>query len=137
MLQFILTTTFLVAVGAILILVVRTLPRVGEESVSQKNFVERFMTSEMPEKLDAAFNNYLFKFLRKLHVWVLKFDNTVHKKIATIKVKKEEGTNGKGSILNPVRDRDLPEQTEVQPTPFSQNHELHTESESSNEFLKK
>jgi hypothetical protein len=96
MLQFILTSILMIAMGTVLYLLVRAMPRIGEQESSIKSgIVARWMASEIPEKIDYALNNFLLKFLRKLKVSILKFDNVVTKKLHNIK---SENENGKPKI---------------------------------------
>ncbi|MDE2020155.1 MAG: hypothetical protein KGJ13_07470 [Patescibacteria group bacterium] len=99
MLFFAFSIIFFLATGAILYLMVRALPRVAEEAAAadgnKKNWLDRWAHSELPEKIDNAVNGFLFKFLRKTKVTVLKLDNTLSNKLQ--KMKPEEG-NGKPAI---------------------------------------
>lgn len=93
MLQFILTDILMVSLGTILYLVARSLPRIGEEPTTKQNMFERWVSSEMPEKFDAAFNNFLLKFLRKLKLVLLKADNSITRHLKKI------APNGNGKQL--------------------------------------
>jgi len=84
MLQFILTTILMASLGTMLYLVARSLPRVGEEVSDKKNFLDRLASSEIPEKIDTAFNGFLLKYLRKLKVVLLKIDNFITEKLKKI-----------------------------------------------------
>jgi hypothetical protein len=77
MAQFIFTNIFMLALGTILYLFVRALPRVEEEEVLKQGFLERWITSDLPEKFDFAVSGFLVKFLRRLKVFVLRIDNVV------------------------------------------------------------
>lgn len=99
LIQFILMNVLMVSVGAILVLVARTLPRVDHDVPVRTNVIERFVASEIPEKLDAVFNSASSKFLRKLRVWVLKLDNAIHRQLSKIKLQKEENANGTGTLF--------------------------------------
>lgn len=98
MLQFILTDIFMVSLGTILYLVARSLPRVGEEPATKQNMFERWVSSELPEKFDAAFNNFLLKSLRKLKLALLKADNSITKHLKKIAPNGNGGSNGKPKI---------------------------------------
>ncbi len=84
MLQFILTTILMASLGTMLYLVARSLPRVGEEASDKKNFLDRLASSEIPEKIDTAFNGFLLKYLRKLKIVLLKVDNFITEKLKKI-----------------------------------------------------
>lgn len=77
MIQFILTDILMISLGTILFLVARSLPRIGEEPVGKQNMFERWVSSELPEKFDTAFNNFLLKSLRKFKLVLLKADNSI------------------------------------------------------------
>ncbi len=99
MISFVFTTIFFIAVSAVLYLMVRALPRIAEEPAAQggdrKHWLDRWAHSELPERIDRSLNGFLFKFLRKTKVTVLKLDNTLSNKLQ--KMKPEEG-NGKSAI---------------------------------------
>jgi len=90
MLQFIIVNILFVAAGTALYLVVRTLPRLGDERAHPHplTLVERLIVSEIPERVDAALSAFLSKFLRRTHVILLRLDNFVSKSLARIKTKK-------------------------------------------------
>ncbi len=99
MLQFILTNVLMISLGAILYVVVRTLPRIEESGIEEKKGVfERWITSEVPEKIDVALNGFLFKFLRKFRVVLLKADNSVTGRLE--KLKPENVANGKAPAID-------------------------------------
>lgn len=75
--MFIFTILLMLSLGTVLYLMVRALPRVAEEPGTKENFLDRWAKSEIPEKIDAAFNGFLVKFLRRVKVIALKFDNAV------------------------------------------------------------
>ena len=86
MLQFILTNTLLISVCIILYVSVRTLPRIDEGgAVQKKGILERWIASEIPEKIDVSLNSYLFKLLRRLKIVLLKADNAVGSHLRKIK----------------------------------------------------
>ena len=96
MLQFIFTDIFMLSLGAILYLMVRTLPRIAEEPSEKKNFLDRWAHSDVPERMDAALNSFLFKFLKKVKIFILKLDNMLSKELR--KIKSEE--NGANSAID-------------------------------------
>ncbi|MDP2599013.1 MAG: hypothetical protein Q8P49_04235 [Candidatus Liptonbacteria bacterium] len=99
MFQFILTNILLVSVGAILYVSVRTLPRIEESgAVEKKGILDRWIASEIPERIDVALNNFLFKFLKKLRVALLKADNSVGERLK--KIKPENGAGAKASNID-------------------------------------
>ena len=86
MLQFIITNIFLLSLGVILYVAVRTLPRIDESVISEKKGAwERWLASGVPEKIDRAMNGFLFKALRRLKVFLLRADNAVNARLQKIK----------------------------------------------------
>ena len=78
MTQYILTNIFLLSIGLVLFLVVRSLPRVGEDGESaqrRQTLLERLVTSDIPNRLDAMTNVFLGKVFRRLKIHLLRFDN--------------------------------------------------------------
>ncbi len=67
----------MLALGTVLYLMVRALPRITEDAPAKESFLDRWARSEVPEKIDAAINGFLVKLLRRVKVVVLKFDNAV------------------------------------------------------------
>ncbi len=105
MLQFILTNILMLSLGAILYLAARSLPRVGEEPPANPGLLERWAASEVPEKIDAAFNNFLMKSLRKIKLVLLRIDNYLTKHIKKV----SPNDNGKPKV--DFRDINGPEPT--------------------------
>jgi hypothetical protein len=56
--EFIFTIILMICLGIVLYLTVQALPRIEEVPEDEKGFFERWTHSEMPEKIDAAFNNF-------------------------------------------------------------------------------
>lgn len=98
MFQFIVTNILMVSAATLIFVVARTLPRLEPENQPEKkNILERWIASEIPEKVDAALNNFLVKFLRKLKVWLLKIDNFLSGHLQKIKpAEAPGGANGNG-----------------------------------------
>ena len=97
MLQLIVTLIFMVSLGAILYIVVRALPRIDDAPVAyvKKSIFERWVVSEIPERVDALLNSFFGKLLRKLKVFLLKIDNRL-----TERLKKMKAENGNGKKLD-------------------------------------
>jgi len=93
MMQFIILNLILVALGVVLYLIVRTLPRLGDEHAHPQpvTLFERWIVSEIPERVDAVLNNFLGKSLRKTRVLLMRLDNFVSKWLARIKTKNGNG----------------------------------------------
>ena len=88
--EFIFTTILMICLGTVLYLTVQALPRIEEVPSDEKGFLERWAHSEMPEKIDAAVNNFLLKFLRKIKVLILKLDNALAKHLQKIKPEEDK-----------------------------------------------
>ncbi len=101
MVLFIFTLVLMFSLSAVLYLMVRALPRVAEADGSadvvsiddsggaaglggRRGFLDRWAHSELPEKIDASFNTWLLKFLRKFKVFTLKLDNVISKHLRKI-----------------------------------------------------
>ncbi|MCR4327966.1 MAG: hypothetical protein NUV53_00405 [Patescibacteria group bacterium] len=94
MFEFILGNIAMVSAGVVLYLFAHSLPRIGEPEAQSKDIFERWATSEFPEKLDGAFNGFAGKFLRKLRVVILRFDNIISESLRRFKQ-----NNGNGKSL--------------------------------------
>ena len=84
MIEFLFIIILMLCLGTVLYLTVQALPRIAEEPVAERGFFERWARSELPEKIDAAFNNFLLKFLRKFKIVVLRLDNALSKQLRSI-----------------------------------------------------
>ena len=90
MLFFIATDVFMLALGVVLYLMVRALPRVPDDSSDRQGFLDRLAHSEVPEKIDAAMDAFLLKMVRKLKVFILKIDNALSRHLR--KINADEGS---------------------------------------------
>ena len=77
--------------GTMLYLFVRALPRTNDAEAVKRGVLERWLTTEFPERMDIFFHTVFLRTLRRLKVLVLKFDNTLNRKIETIKLEKGGG----------------------------------------------
>lgn len=77
MFQFLITNILMVSLGMMIYLFARSLPRLDEEDLAPRKgrFLERWLHSGMPERIDAFLNTYLGKFFRKLKIVLLRLDN--------------------------------------------------------------
>lgn len=90
MILFFFTDIFFLALGGILYITVRALPRIADEPADKKGILDRWAHSEIPEKVDVAVNTFLFKFLRKVKVSVLKLDNSLSGHLEKVNEKKNK-----------------------------------------------
>lgn len=88
MFQFILANVAMISAGVILYLVARALPRLDGEEVRKPTFLERWIMSDMPAKLDRVARIYAEKFFRRFKVYVMRLDNFL-----TYKLKQMNGEN--------------------------------------------
>jgi len=101
MFEFILADVLMISSGVVLYVIARALPRVDINQTDDKvksGAFERWITSGVPEKADAILNSFMFKFLRKLKVSLLKIDNLVGKKLDKIKSKNGGETLSSGGF---------------------------------------
>jgi hypothetical protein len=87
MLEFVFVSILMVSFSAVLYLMARALPRIAEEPQTEdsRGFLDRWAHSQIPEKVDIALNGFLLKFLRKLKVLLLKFDNALSRHLQKVK----------------------------------------------------
>ena len=91
MLEFAFVTALMICLSAVLYLMVRALPRIAEDPAGEsKGMLDRWAHSEIPEKIDIFLNSFLFKFLRKIKVVVLKLDNNLGSHLQKMKAKEDE-----------------------------------------------
>lgn len=96
MAAFIFTSILMVSLSTVLYLMVRALPRIVEEPRTEESgLLDRWAHSQIPEKVDVALNGFLLKLLRRIKVFVLKFDNTLSKHLQRVK---PEDTDKKPNI---------------------------------------
>ena len=95
MLQFIVTNILFISIGTILYVIVRALPRIDEESRPplKRTVLERWITSEIPDKLDEVASSIMEKTFRKLKVFLLRLDNAISRRLQ--KMKPDANGNGK------------------------------------------
>jgi hypothetical protein len=124
MVLFIFTLVLMFSLSAVLYLMVRALPRVEEANGSvgggasgagavglaggtvngtagigaPRGLLDRWAHSELPEKIDASFNTWLLKFLRKFKVFTLKLDNAISKHLR--KINHEQAASEKKATID-------------------------------------
>ena len=100
--MFVFTILLMVSLGVVLYLMVRALPRLAEEPAEKEHFLDRWAHSKIPERVDAALNGFLLKFLRRVKVFALKFDNAVSAGLR--KVSAEESGKKQNFDMKDIRD---------------------------------
>lgn len=83
MVHFILQTVIFLALGAMVYLLAVALPRVGEDEDNAPGRTSRLMT--YIERADEAFQGFWEKTLRRVRVWLLRFDNLITKRLGRFK----------------------------------------------------
>jgi len=81
MFAFILTNTFFISLAGLILLVTRAMPRVEEDQVKRQGILDKLAASELPEKIDAILGSTMFKFFRRLKVFIMRLDNFVNSEI--------------------------------------------------------
>lgn len=92
MFTFIITNIFLLSLAAILFMVARALPRIealGEEI--RQSPLEKWVTSGVPEKVDAFLNMFFAKLLRRSKVVIMRVDNLVTARLQNFAKKEGAG----------------------------------------------
>ena len=90
MIEFIFTTILMICLGIVLYVTVQALPRITEEPADNAGLFERWANSGIPERIDATFNAFLLKFLRKVKVSILRLDNTVARHLRKVQPKENK-----------------------------------------------
>lgn len=101
MYNFVLQTIVLISLGAIIYLFARALPRVSE-AVSlepRRRSLEEFLKKIPLEKADAFSSYWLERFLRKLKIVILRFDNLLTKHLKNLK-QRAVGNGGKLELFD-------------------------------------
>lgn len=97
----------MISLGTMLYLVARSLPRVDEEISGKKDFLDRLSSSEIPEKIDAAFNGFILKTLRKTKVVLMRIDNFINDKLKKI----SPSNKNKASVNEKIDFKELAEES--------------------------
>lgn len=107
MLNLILTNVIFLSLGVILWLFVRALPRIEQGEGIRSGFIERWITSELPEKFDSAVNGFLLKTFRKLKIYTLRIDNVVGDRLKRMRWNEDQNVKPDFSgIISPAEKKD-------------------------------
>lgn len=99
MYNFLLQIIIMASLAAMVYIIARAMPRISSLAapVEKKNYLEEFFKKIPWHKIDAFLSLAAEKFLRRLKITILKFDNSISKHLSKFKI-----TNGKGKeILKP------------------------------------
>lgn len=100
--QFVFTLAFMVSFGALLYLSVRGLARLEDEMLAvpeRATLWKRLTSSGFLEKVDMFLVHLVHRFLRRIHVLLLRFDNTL-----TAWLKKTRLKSGEEDILSEFKE---------------------------------
>jgi len=87
----------MVSLGTIVFLAARALPRITEtETVNPPKTKISWLSSFPFEKIDAAVNAFMEKFLRRIKLILMKMDNTVSRHLNKFKKNGDTGNSGNG-----------------------------------------
>ena len=87
MLAFILNIVLMLALGTLVFLFVRAIPRVEDEDGQKhkRTIFEKWLVSELPERADIYLSNLFAKWIRKFKIFVMKIDNMLGSHLKKIK----------------------------------------------------
>lgn len=96
MLQLILTNVLMLALGAILYLSARSLPRLADEETTERQYswIERWVMSDIPHKVDQALNLWAGKLFRKVKIYLLRLDNYLTTQLKRMNTAEPHGIAG-------------------------------------------
>jgi hypothetical protein len=80
----------LIGSGLLILLFIRALPRVEELAPLKRGMLERWLTSQLPERIDAMSHAAFLRTLRRLKVFTLRIDNSINKKLQRMKLESGE-----------------------------------------------
>jgi len=94
MYDFLLQTILFLSLGVVIYLMARAVPRVTEigEEVHAPGAFDRLLSKLPLREVDERLNVYFEKTLRRMKVFILKFDNALNEKLE--KLRKMNGKNG-------------------------------------------
>ena len=104
---------FLIGAGVLLLLFIRALPRMDESAPARQGLVERWLTSQLPERIDAAARGASLRFLRRARVLVMRIDNGINEKLRRMKLESGEPVGGGRIDLKKVAETKAPEEDGV------------------------
>lgn len=87
MYDLILQLSLVISISTIIYLLARSIPRVKDEDfavISTPSYFDQLVSKIPISKIDAWFNMFMAKFLRRLRIIVLKFDNLLHRQIVSV-----------------------------------------------------
>lgn len=108
--QLLFLNAFLIGAGLLLLVFIRALPRLDEASPARQGMFERWLTSQLPEKIDAFARAAFLRTLRRLKVLVLRLDNGINQKLQRMKLESGEGIGTTKIDLKKMVEVKLPEE---------------------------
>ena len=108
MYNFILQTILMLSLGMIVYLFARGVSKISETSTGSEsdNFLEKFIKKLPLEKADAQLSLFLEKYLRKIKIIILRFDNAVTKHLQGLRINIKSNNEEKPTIFDVSKDKD-------------------------------
>jgi hypothetical protein len=103
MLNFVLINILFVSIGVIIYIFARSLPRIEEkekEKEPEMHHIDKFLVSDLPNKIDFLINFYTAKILRRLKIWSMRFDNYLTESLKKINLQNKDDKKIKLEDLN-------------------------------------
>jgi hypothetical protein len=94
MAELIFLNILLIGAGLMILLFIRALPRMNETMPDRRSMFERWLTSKLPEKIDAVARGVFLRTLRRLKVFTLRVDNSINQKLQRMKLESGESVSG-------------------------------------------
>ena len=110
MYDLILQTAIVISVAAMIYLLARAVPRAQDDdqlAADQQHFYFEELIAKIPlTKMDAWFSFLLAKFLRRLHIITLKFDNLLHRSLVAVRHHHQKDTAAKNSFIEELGEKE-------------------------------
>lgn len=115
MYNFILQILIMLSLGTIIYLIARAAPRVGdvEESFKKETFHEKLdkLIAKIPfEKIDIFFSSNFEKILRKIKLWLMKWDNLLSEHLKRIKRSNDADVKEEKNIFFSLEEKEQKEE---------------------------
>lgn len=94
MMELIFLNILLIGAGLLLLLLIRAIPRMEEAAPERRGMFERWLTSKLPEKIDAVVRTAFLRTLRRVKVFTLRVDNSINQKLQRMKLESGESVKG-------------------------------------------
>ena len=115
MFQILFLNASLVGAALLLLLFIRALPRMGDTASARQGVFERWLTSQVPERMDAFARAAFLRTLRRVKILVLRLDNGINEKLQRMKLESGEGIGTPKIDLKKVAEAKAPEEGSTAP----------------------